>query len=168
MKNKEVIYILFVSLIGIIVGLILWSFQATSYGLLLTASQNLFFLSAIYLLVKNGAFIKTREYRFLGVSLAVTLIGAMFKLMHWEGGNLMIGSGLASVFIIYVIYFMRKPQKDLLAVGKAVFLLTFLAGKYFKLRHWPKADELSFLSIMILIVVVLYFIQSRGILKEAN
>ena len=168
MNNRFLVYILLASLAGMVIGLMLWAFGQPSDDYLLSVSQSFFFLTGIYLLVKNGTFIRTRGFRWLGISIALVLVGAMFKRMHWEGADLMLGSGLASVGVLYLIHFVKKPEKDIADAGKLAFLFTFLAGKYFRVMHWPMAGELSFLSMMILILVVIYFVQMKGIIREVK
>jgi hypothetical protein len=162
MNNRYLVYMLLASLAGMVIGLALWAFGPPSDGYLLSASQSLFLLTGIYLLVKNGTFIRTRGFRWLGISIALVLVGAMFKLMHWKGADLMIGSGLASVGALYLVHFVKKPGKAIADAGKLAFLLTFLAGKYFRLMHWPMAGELSFLS------VVIYFVHTKGMASETK
>jgi hypothetical protein len=167
MKNKILIYILFVSLVGMIVSWLLWS-HPNQYDFLLDTFQSLFFLTGLYLLIRNGTFIQTREFRLIGIGIAVVILGGLFKVMHWVGADQLVGFGGGLIFILYLLHFIKKPGKQLIDIGKLAFLITFLAGRYFKLMHWPKGDELTFLSIMIFIPVVIYFIQSKGMMGEVK
>lgn len=87
------------------------------------------------------------------------IVGALFKLMHWPGANMMLLLGTLSLtfffspFFFY-IYFKEQTEKK----GKAIAIFGFLTGIFlclgaiFKLLHWPGA------SFMIIGFVLLFII----------
>ena len=88
--------------------------------------ETLFFLSGIYLLLKNGTFIKSTEGKLTLGAIALLLIGAMFKIMHWPFANEMLIVGFGSMAGFYTTHFFNKPEKELLDYGKVLFVFLII------------------------------------------
>lgn len=48
----------------------------------------------------------------IGVGASVVMLGALFKIMSWEGGDLMITAGLVTEAILFLILGVIPPDKD--------------------------------------------------------
>lgn len=63
------------------------------------------------------AFYKTPGFKYLknlviGVGAAIVMMGALFKIMSWEGGDTMIIAGLTTEAILFLILGILPPEKD--------------------------------------------------------
>lgn len=99
-------------------------------------------------LINRPYLTKMKKIAFVSAGLsAVALIGgAMFKIQHWPGANMMLIIGilvLAMFFIPYFFYVQMKEQtekkaKVIAALGLVTAVLMAL-GALFKILHWPGA-----------------------------
>lgn len=90
---------------------------------------------------------------------ALTIIGSLFKRMHWPGAGIMITVGLASIVLVFLpLYFItsyREQAEKKNPVYPIVGYLTLallLAGASFKVMHWPGAGYLIYGSIGFLLI----------------
>lgn len=100
------------------------------------------------------------------ISVILIVLGAIFKVMHWPGANVMYVSG----FVIFCLLFIplnivlqyrddkKKTDKLVMILG----LLLVIAGSFgllFKVMHWPGASFLFFgsLGLFGLVFIPLYF-----------
>jgi len=85
-----------------------------------------------------------------GLSSAIlTIIGAIFKRMHWPGGGILIPVGMALVVLVFLpLYFITKYREQaekknpVYAIVGYLTLGLLLAGVTFKNMHWPGANSL--------------------------
>ena len=90
---------------------------------------------------------------------ALTIIGSLFKRMHWPGAGIMITVGLASIVLVFLpLYFItsyREQAERKNPVYPIVGYLTLallLAAASFKVMHWPGAGYLIYASIGFLLI----------------
>ena len=48
-----------------------------------------------------------------GLGAAVVILGALFKIMHWPGANIMLIIGMGTEVVIFVISAFEPPHMDL-------------------------------------------------------
>lgn len=185
MNNKTLIIILWISLIGIIAGMIVMEFETpdtfssqsgmalvnfdqTLSSILINFFSSIFFLTGTYLLLKNGTFIKSREYRFLGLAIAISILGIMFNIMHWQFGAQLLLIGFISVFLLYTIHFIKKPVQRWLDWGKWLFVVLFLLGKLISGNHWAFGPELTMISFLTLVIILFRYINETGLMKKRS
>ncbi|MFY0674100.1 MAG: hypothetical protein JXQ87_11875 [Bacteroidia bacterium] len=98
-----------------------------------------------------------------------TILGTLFKVMHWPGAGIMLLVGLAITGLLfmptalYVNYKSKEGIRDratIIAGFAGGILLTFFA--LFKVMHWPGASMLLLISLgeLILVFIPLYFVKS--------
>jgi len=95
-----------------------------------------------------------------GLSAAIlTIIGSLFKRMHWPGAGIMIVVGLALVVLVFLpLYFItsyREQTERKNPVYPIVGYLTLallLAGASCKVMHWPGAGMMLNISIGFLLI----------------
>lgn len=98
-----------------------------------------------------------------------TILGTLFKVMHWPGAGIMLLLGLAITGMLfmptalYVNYKTKEGVRD-----KATIVAGFIGGMIltvfalFKIMHWPGASALLILGLgeIILVFIPLYYIKS--------
>lgn len=86
-----------------------------------------------------------KSFKYIQIlGLGVSLMGALFKTMHWNGANIMLICGLSSLSLAHIIkaIFLNTAQGKaklahlLLNVGIGILLL----GVLYQLMHWPGAN----------------------------
>lgn len=101
------------------------------------------------------------------VSTGLTLLGVLFKIMHWPGASIMLVLGVAIFGLLFIPLLIVLKFKDeekpidkwVLSIGLGLGMITSI-GVLFKVMHWPFANILilSSLSLFILVFVPTYFI----------
>jgi hypothetical protein len=185
MNNKTLIIILWISLIGIIAGMIVMEFETPGTlsikdgmalitlvqklsSILINFFTSIFLLTGTYLLLKNGTFIRSREYRFLGLAIAFSILGIMFNIMHWQFGAQLLLIGFISIFLLYTIHFIKKPVKRWMDWGKWLFVFLFLLGKIISGNHWEFGPEIITVSFLLLVILLFRYINETGLMKKPS
>jgi len=114
--------------------------------------------AGFYLLYKNGTFQRSRLSRFSRISVAMFLLGSMFKIMHWPGWAQIIIASAFSFVVLYTIHFSQKQPKQLLDFGKLLIVILVLSGKLFRLFHWKNSYELQYISSFVFLTFIIYYI----------
>jgi hypothetical protein len=101
------------------------------------------------------------------ISAALTLLGVLFKIMHWPGASMMLVLGVAIFGLLFIPLMIVLKFKDeakpidkwVLSIGLFLGMTTSI-GVLFKVMHWPFASILilSSLAAFILVFVPTYFI----------
>lgn len=60
----------------------------------------------------NGKRFKNFMAKLYGIGAAVVILGAMFKIMHWEGANFMLVAGLTTEAVIFFFSAFEKPATE--------------------------------------------------------
>lgn len=86
-----------------------------------------------------------KSFRYIQLlGLATSLMGALFKTMHWNGAGILLICGLSSLSLAHIIkaLFLNTNQGKaklahlLLNLGVGILLL----GVLYQLMHWPGAN----------------------------
>jgi len=84
--------------------------------------------------------------RLKALVIAVSVIGAFFKLMHWPGANMMLIAGLSLLGLIHLaLSFMGNgiTQKELyIQYARSSGIALTIFGALFKIMHWPGASTI--------------------------
>ncbi|MDF1572062.1 MAG: hypothetical protein P1P82_10635 [Bacteroidales bacterium] len=109
----------------------------------------------------------------------LTIVGALFKIMHWPGAGIIMVLGFMTVVLGFLpLYFIlsyreqtEKPNVIFPVVGYLSLLIVF-TGAVFKIMHWPGAEMLLRASVIFLLVgfLPLYIVQifKRSVKTKIN
>jgi len=122
---------------------------------------------------------KNFTYLFGLSSALVTIIGSLFKKMHWPGAGILITVGLVLIVLVFLpLYFITSHKEQvekknpIYAIVGYLTLALLLAGAVFKIMHWPGAGKLIYASIGFLLIgfVPLYVVNAfqRSGKEKAN
>ncbi|SFW61255.1 hypothetical protein [Cellulophaga fucicola] len=85
-------------------------------------------IAGIFMLLLNGTFIKTKYFRVIKGIMALIMIGALLKILHWEfqfiTGNLILIVGFIGIMTTYFFSFLNKPIKKRLDYLKLAWVIT--------------------------------------------
>lgn len=101
------------------------------------------------------------------VSVVLTLLGLLFKIMHWPGASIMFVLGVGIFGLLFIPLLIVLKFKDevetidkwVLSIGLGLGMIASV-GVLFKVMHWPGASLLIFSSLIafVLLFVPTYFI----------
>ena len=73
----------------------------------------------------------------LKLLIAVFLIGALFKLQHYPGADVLLSIGLLGIAALYPVRFARKSSKRVKDYIKVLFVVVFAVWNWINLMHIP-------------------------------
>lgn len=138
MTNKTTLIIIAISLVAALVGLIISFFDASINlaDLLLTGGYTIAQFLGLLILLYNGSLIGTKYFRIIQFLTGITILGALFKIMHWPGANEMLLISLNGIALTYLVRFINKKQKGHLDILKLLWVLTTYISVALVLLHW--------------------------------
>lgn len=117
---------------------------------------------------------KNFTYLFGLSSAIITIIGSLFKRMHWPGAGILITVGMMLiVFVFLPLYFITNHREQterknpVYAIVGYLTIALLLAGATFKIMHWPGAGYMIYAAIGFILIgfIPLYVVnvfQRRG------
>jgi hypothetical protein len=122
---------------------------------------------------------KNFTYIFGLTSAILTIVGSLFKRMHWPGAGILITVGMVLiVFVFLPLYFITNHREQVekknpvYAIVGYLTIALLLAGATFKIMHWPGAGYMLYASIGFLLIgfVPLYVVNvyQRSGKEKAN
>ncbi len=116
----------------------------------------------LMLIDKNYRIMK-KSMKAIGTSaVAIMAIGSLFKIMHWPGATMLLLIAFlftALVFFPALLFIVHKEIGN--SKLKPEFLfggisgITLMTGIFFKIMHWPEADQLFFIGFGLITYVTL-------------
>lgn len=84
------------------------------------------------------------------ITASITLLGALFKMLHWPGGGLILLVGILALFVTLIVSGIKclgsKINRPLNGAERLIVAF-MLFGILFKIQHWPGAGPLLVLSL---------------------
>jgi hypothetical protein len=103
-------------------------------------------------------------------SASILSLGIFFKFMHWAGASfgIVIGLGILSFVFLPLLFTLRVREKSsardkVLIVAGAIPSVLMCLSVLFKIQHWPFANVMGYLTILILLFVYLPLFYVSGI-----
>jgi len=135
MSNRAYLTITGISILVAFIGILLFNFSDElntvergwsmfDYGLRIGA------FSGLVLMITNGTFIKTRYFKIAQGCIAIIIIGALLKILHWTTyANLIFVVGLLGIMTSYILSFIKKPIKKRLDYLKLLWVIvSYISG----------------------------------------
>jgi len=101
----------------------------------LSQSFGLAKIVALIMMVANGTFSDRKYFRFVYLLLGITILGTLFKILHWTGADELLSSGITALVIVYVIHFATKPEKGMLDILKLLTVVSYAGISLAVLMH---------------------------------
>jgi len=108
---------------------------------------------------KEFQLMKKFTYIFGLSSAILTIIGSLFKRMHWPGAGVMITLGMVLIVLVFLpLYFItsyrEQPERKnpVYPIVGYLTLALLLAGATFKVMHWPGAGMILTISVGFLLI----------------
>lgn len=104
------------------------------------------------------------------ISAVLLVVGLLFKFMHWPGAALFIFVGILTLsFVFLPLSFVlnvkdKKQKRDKIISGLGTLAAVSLSlGVLFKIMHWPYANMLCLISLMIMLLLFLPIYYLSGV-----
>lgn len=160
LSNKILFVILSFSLVLVAIGLIT---QNPDLDTPLQIGIILFIFSGTYVLAKNGVFIRSDEYRFTRLGIAIFTFGLLMSLMHWPQAKYIMFTGYLSIPLIYLYHIIIHRRTQWPQILK--FLLTFLIlfGRSLSMFHMPYSKEITAIAATLLLILLADALKNKKI-----
>ena len=106
------------------------------------------------------------------------IIGAICKLQHWPGANVLITLGTFLLAVVYLPVFAMVSIRDTRGKGKrankslyitgVISGFIFLTGILFKINHWPGAGITLTFSVLFMVVVFIPILVTHALRDKEN
>lgn len=143
---------------------------------ILSAYPLYFFLAKvlmIIMLLAHGTFYGSRSFQLVFISIGVLILGALFKILHIVGADMMLSLGAFMIPIVYLIYFVRKESRRVIDYFKLMTVAFTFIPMPFLFLHVVEKDVADYYSIagdILILIVFLHFvatgIRSKTLLKN--
>ena len=115
-------------------------------------------LAGFFMLLINGTFIKTKYFRILKGVIAIIIIGALFKIMHWEYNSLILITGFIGIILTYFFSFINKPIKKRLDYLKLAWVIVAYTNGILTYLHII-GDEYQILSSSLMWLAIIDYLK---------
>ena len=113
-------------------------------------------LAGFFMLLANGTFIKSKYFRYAKGIFALVILGALFRILHWDYSAYLIMAGFLGIMICYVLHFIKKPVKKLLDYYKLAFVLIHYPMAVLRYLHVIGDDYLIMSSAIMWLAIIDY------------
>lgn len=114
-------------------------------------------LTGVAMLIHAGTFRRTVYWRAVLLLVSAFLVGTMFKIMHWAFANLLLGSSLGLVALIYGAWFFQKRRKSLLDVLKMLAVSVACGSRLNTLLHLTPYDFSLLSTLLVWLCIGAYY-----------
>lgn len=157
---RRLIWSIGVGAVGLVMGLAFRVSQDHSrYGARLTevllATASLLGLSV---LVSSSTLKRSRAWRYISIATAIIVIGALFKIQHWPGADMLVAIGSFAIMVSYGLHYARKIRKRWSDHLKLLWVLTWVSSSLIRFLHlvsWSGAMQFASFVLMWTALVVL-------------
>lgn len=104
----------------------------------------------------------------LRLSIALALLGILFKIMHWPFPGVILFVGVTGIVIFYSIQFSQKQSKTLLDYSKLALLISFLIYYLLQVLHLPYSYFFRIATQISLAVFIIFYLRHVLFLKGSE
>jgi hypothetical protein len=145
--------------IFILAGIALWIYPIEPlFGF--PVPDTLFWLAkalVIIIMLANGSFYETIFFKITKLAVAILFLGAIFKIMHIEGADLLIVSTSVLIPFIYLVYFLKKARREFIGYAKvAAVFLRFIPSALLILHLFDREYCLDLILVSDILVAVIF------------
>jgi len=162
MSSNQILTILII--LGVLMSLASLALSSFAYSsqsdFLFSIGIWLIEIPGMLLLLQNGSFLKTRYSRIAMGLIALVIIGALFKIMHWPYNSVLLWIGCIGIVASYFFHFMKKPIKKRLDYLKLAWVSGMYMGALLRLYHYIPADY-RILTVVVMILALLEYMRPK-------
>ncbi|MEP3228083.1 MAG: hypothetical protein ABJN61_11660 [Flavobacteriaceae bacterium] len=110
------------------------------------------------MLLRNGTFIKTKYFNYLKGLFSFVLIGALFRILHWDYSYVFIIIGFVGFIIVYFISFLKKPRHLKLDYMKLLWVIAAYTTGLLEYFHMI-GDDYKIISSAIMWIAIIEYVR---------
>jgi hypothetical protein len=114
-------------------------------------------LVALDLMLRESKIYYTVYYRAILISMFFYITGALLKIMHWQGSDLLLIISFTAVALAYLLRTINKKNKILLDYVKCAWVVSVCTTAYLTLMHLPYSDIGNYVNLGLFGVMLLLF-----------
>ncbi len=115
-------------------------------------------LVCLELMLKESTIFLTVYFRLISICISIYIVGALLKILHWEGGDLLLLISLAGIALVYMLRTITKKGIQFLDILKAAWVAVACANTIFRIFHWQYAELLAYLNLGLFIAMFVFFL----------
>lgn len=94
--------------------------------------------AALVFMIRAGTLIQSRQWRIMKFLFGILIIGALFKILHLMGANLLTYLPFPLMTLVYIWHFFEKKTKKRLDLLKAMWVISFTIVSFLDGMHLSK------------------------------
>jgi len=150
-----------IRLILIIVGVVFILLNRS--GEAITTILFIIQLVALELMLRESKIYFTYYYRAILISMFFYIIGALFRILHWEGQALFLNISFAGVALTYLLRTINKSHKILLDYIKCAWVVSVCITASLTVMGRPYSDVGNYVNLGLFgLMLLLFFISPNG------
>lgn len=160
-KNKTALILIGIMIIAMIVGWIMSILLPENYlaNIILNFGLIVGQLLGLIMLVHNGTISTTIYWKIIKFCIGVAMIGAMFKIQHWVGANIILTTSFICIAITYSVRFFRKTKKEHLDILKFLWIVTAYICSALILQHLIPSEIMTIAFLLFWLTIIVFTIQ---------
>jgi hypothetical protein len=120
----------------------------------ITVAENL----GIIMMLVNGTFFGSRLFKISLIFFALIILGALFKILHLEGADMLLLYPFLGLFGVYLIHFIQKKIKRRTDFLKVLLLASFLVLPPLIILHLISEEQREILFIVSHVLFAITFL----------
>ncbi len=125
-------------------------------------------LVCLELMLKESTIFLTIYFRLISICIAIYLVGALLKILPYDGGDWLLLISLTSIALIYTIRTSTKRGIQILDILKAGWVIVACANTIFRILHWQYANLLSYLNLGLFVAMFVFFLITPEQLRKED
>ena len=162
LKTKNLVYLIIIG-IGLIIAL--GGFVVSKFTENIESGESWIYIgltlsemTGFFMLILNGTFIKTKYFRIFKGVIAIIIIGALFKILHYKYNQIIMIIGFVGIILTYFFSFLNKPIKKRLDLLKLFWVIVAYTNGILTYLHIV-GDEYQILSSAIMWLAIIDYLK---------
>ncbi len=105
-------------------------------------------------LAKNGTYLDSPLYKQSGICSLFIVVGALFKIRHYDYQEFVFALGFGGVVVFYVIHFLRKKTKNHIDYLKVIWLGSLMLSMFLYFSKYELGIEIPFYTSPVLFMIL--------------
>jgi hypothetical protein len=113
---------------------------------------------ALDLIFRESSLFTTNYFRLIQICISIYIIGLLFKIMHWQGSDILLIIPAAGIAIIYIVRTFNKKDYVALDFAKCAWVISMCFSGIAQVLHLPFADAGAYINLGLFVLMLLLFL----------
>ncbi len=115
-------------------------------------------LTVLEMLLRESDIFRTVYFRLIQICISIYIIGALCRIMHWQGADLLLSISLFSVAGIYFLRMINKSSIRFIDISKWLWVTAACLSAVFNILHKSYALLFGWANLVLFILMFILFI----------